>query len=491
MARTSGAATPASVAGTAVMFAIALKGLSLRLSDPDLWWHLKTGMIIASERAIPSGDPFSFTRAGHPWVVQEWGSELILNAVNSLFGLRGIVVWRGLMLVIIYALVARLILRETGQTLGGWALVALAAFAGSTSWTERPNLLSFLLFVIVLGLARAGGRAAWLIVPLSALWANLHGMVLLGLGLVVLLALAEAVKVLVRFPSADTGRASRLGMIAVASTLASFANPYGPGLHTHGLQLVRTVSPVVTEWASPDFHTAGALLFLGLLLITIASLALSADPADPTDVALATAFTALGLTAVRNLPVASIVLGLVAARHAPGAIARVFAGTRRKQLASSSSSPAPAGASLLIVAAIFGTLIVRSFPWDDPVAAVYPTTTLDAAAVPGARLFTRDTWAGFAIYQHWPHLRVDADTRVDFFGLSLINRHRRAVAGLQGWERTLDDLCITHVLVSDTDGLAGELGADPGWSLAADERLGNGRRALLYVPVRAPARCPA
>ncbi|MFA5890206.1 MAG: hypothetical protein WDA27_04515 [Actinomycetota bacterium] len=483
--------TPAGVAGAAVLLGIALKGMSLRLGDPDLWWHLKTGQIIASRHAIPPVDLFSFTRAGDPWVVQEWGSEVLMHGINAVFGLRGIVAWRGIMLVLIYALVARLILRETGRTLGGWALVALAAFAGSTSWTERPNLFSFLLFVVVLTLARARNRQLWWIVPICALWANLHGMVLLGLGLVTLLALAETGKAIVRFPGSDARWAARLGLVAGASTIASFVNPYGPGLHVHALRLVRTVSPVVTEWASPDFHDAGAALFLALLLISVASLALSPKPADPTDVALMTAFTTLGLMAVRNLPVASIVLGVVAARHVSGALTHVFAGARQKARAASEPAPTLAAASLVLVAAVFGTLIFRSFPWRDPVAPTYPVAALDTMAGPDVRLFTRDAWAGFALYRRWPDVRVDVDTRVDFFGLTVVNRHRRAIAGLRGWEWTLRDLCVTHVLIADTDGLAGEIAGDRSWTLANDERLGDGHRALLYVPARTPTHCPA
>ena len=33
-------------------------------TDPDFWWHLRTGQLIVDTGAIPKVDPFSFTAAG-------------------------------------------------------------------------------------------------------------------------------------------------------------------------------------------------------------------------------------------------------------------------------------------------------------------------------------------------------------------------------------------------------------------------------------------
>ena len=58
-----------------VMFAITvLKGVR----DPDLFWHLTTGQLIATTGQVPSTDPFSFTWFGKPWTPHEWLSELLI-----------------------------------------------------------------------------------------------------------------------------------------------------------------------------------------------------------------------------------------------------------------------------------------------------------------------------------------------------------------------------------------------------------------------------
>lgn len=466
--------------------AIAAKALSGGLADPDLWWHLKTGQLIVARHALPGGDPFSITHAGRPWVVQEWGSEVILRAINALAGLRGIVIWRAGMLLLIYALVARMIRRDAGVGIGTWALIGLTAFAGVTSWTERPNLFSFLLFVITLMLVRARSASIWWFVPLAALWANLHGMVLLGLGLVALLAVIEWVKVGLGSDGADRTWALRLGAVSAAALAASLLNPYGPGLLIHAFRLVRVVSPVVTEWASPDFHDPSNLLFLSLIVMTVAGLALSPQPADLADVALVAAFTVLGLFAVRNLPVSSIVLGTVAARALPPTLAHLRAGRARAPARAVHGSGAINLVTVLLVAGIFGALIVARFPGSDPVAGSLPLRTIRELRAPGVRLFARDGWAGLALYDRWPSVHVFIDTRVDFYGSAAVRTYRRTIGGFDGWQRTLREACVTHVLIDRADALAERISTDPDWITTGDEALEGGEHALLFAR-RAPA----
>ncbi|MFZ0760836.1 MAG: hypothetical protein WAM69_12885, partial [Candidatus Sulfotelmatobacter sp.] len=77
----------------AVLF-LGLFGMAARkATDPDLWWHLKTGQYIAEHESVPHADLFSYTRAGKPWVTHEWLTELLLYEVERTAG------WAGLILV--------------------------------------------------------------------------------------------------------------------------------------------------------------------------------------------------------------------------------------------------------------------------------------------------------------------------------------------------------------------------------------------------------
>ena len=445
--------TPAGVAAVTVLASIPAKVLSERIIDPDLWWHLKTGSIIASTRSIPKADLFSYSVPGKSWVVQEWGAEVILHWIRDAFGLYGIFVWRALMLFAIYALVARLLVRKMGPGIGTWVLFALVAYGGASNWTERPNLFSFLLFVVTLELIDRRGRGIWWFVPVAALWANLHGMVILGIGLVALVAAAESLKLPFRWPGADRRWAGRLWLVAGSGLLATLANPRGPALLAHAFGLVRTVSSLVTEWASPNFHELTGMIFLALLLITVAALALHPDRPDPTDVALALAFAFLALQAARNLAVSAIVLGYVAAKSLPGAWegARRFRPEPETPRAAAASAPLVGLVGLLVALLALGGHVAREFPRSDSPGVIvdreYPIGSLDALDEPGMRVFTLDFWAGYVIDRSWPAVRVYQDTRIDVYGAEQTRRYSRAIAGLPGWEETLDGSCTTHVLV--------------------------------------------
>src|SRR6478609_869282 len=64
-----------------------------RFSDPDMWWHLKTGEVIWNTHSIPRVDVFSFTAAGRPWEAQEWLSEWTMYGAWKLGGYMGLMVW--------------------------------------------------------------------------------------------------------------------------------------------------------------------------------------------------------------------------------------------------------------------------------------------------------------------------------------------------------------------------------------------------------------
>ncbi|MEX2555735.1 MAG: hypothetical protein WEB06_08890 [Actinomycetota bacterium] len=467
--------TPSRVVAIAVLASVPAKMLSQRLADPDLWWHIRTGRLILATDAIPHADPYSYSVPGKAWVVQEWGSEVILHALRDLFGLWGIFFWSAVMLTAVYVLVARLIHRRMGEGMGTWALFGLVAYAGGANWTERPNLFSFLLFVVLLGLLDRHDRSIWWFVPMAAVWANLHGMVILGVGTVAVVCVAEALKAATRWEGADRDWAKRLGLVALASSVATFANPRGPELIAHAFRLVRDVSQLVTEWASPDFHEITTILWMVLLLITVAALAMHPTRPDPTDLALALSFTVLGLQAARNLAVSAIVLGMVAARYLPGALDAMR--PERPPRPASQASPLVGAVALVVTLGALVMVVAADFPRSDRPqdivdAEEYPFDSLEALNRPGVRVFAYDFWAGYLIDTAWPDVRVYHDTRVDMYGREQTLRYARTIAGLPGWEESLEQSCTTHVLIRPTsDPLSELLRRSDDWRVEREEEM--------------------
>src|SRR4051812_27708952 len=58
-----------------------------RLADSDPWWQIRTGHLIWDAGRLPTTDPFSWTAAGRPWVLNSWAYDVLLAGVHHLGGL--------------------------------------------------------------------------------------------------------------------------------------------------------------------------------------------------------------------------------------------------------------------------------------------------------------------------------------------------------------------------------------------------------------------
>ena len=61
------------------------------LNDGDTFWHIKAGEWIIGQGAVPHTDPFSYTKAGAPWVAHEWLAEVALALAFRAGGWGGVV----------------------------------------------------------------------------------------------------------------------------------------------------------------------------------------------------------------------------------------------------------------------------------------------------------------------------------------------------------------------------------------------------------------
>ena len=184
---------------------------------------------------------------------------------------------RSCLLDVLLVLLALAFATATARTSGAssrstFLIGLLAVIAGPWGWTIRAQSAALPLFAGALWLlvdaSRRGVRLRTLLVlPLLVLWANLHGSVVLGAGLTVLLGLVELV------------RSRRLAWIPTAlvvlAPLCVLASPYGTKLvDYYNLMLVDApFAPILREWqwSSPSATTA---LFWLLAIVAVGLLAL-------------------------------------------------------------------------------------------------------------------------------------------------------------------------------------------------------------------------
>src|SRR5438067_5868726 len=223
-----------------------------RPTDPDWWWHLRTGRLIWEQRAVPAADPYSFTNAGRPWVVHEWLFEALTYLGYRALGFAGLTAVMGLIVVATYSL-HYLLLRAlgVGRVLAG-VLTLWTHLLAHPGIGMRAHLFSYLFLAVELWclyLYRSGHRrAVWLFPPLMLLWVNLHGAWIMGLGTLALFILGEWLNA--RSRREATSLRPAFAALAAAVTVVAI-NPQGVRLYLFPLEFVGAGSVTmkyVQEW---------------------------------------------------------------------------------------------------------------------------------------------------------------------------------------------------------------------------------------------------
>jgi len=248
-------------------------------ADPDLWGRLSVGAVLFRAGSLPIVDDFSYTASATRWIDHEWGSGVVFYAVLAAAGEPGLLILK-------YAAAAAALWlvfaahRGVGAPPGLSAVVLLLLVPGLLSGyvsTLRAQVFSFAFFLLGLlvlervRLSRWRPAALLALVPLCALWGNLHGGFVMGVLAIGLYGVAEAALARPR------AAALHLGLALACLGTVGLANPYGRdylAFLVHAWTLDRTG---VMEWlpllSGP--WSAGQLYLSGLTLLAavLASLA--------------------------------------------------------------------------------------------------------------------------------------------------------------------------------------------------------------------------
>jgi hypothetical protein len=253
------------------------------MRDPDIWWHLRNAQVLLTTHHFIRSDTYSFTTFGQPWINPEWLAEIPYYLAYRAFSERGIFLVMLLAVDLIIAGVLVLCYRRSGQISASWLATWIAVLLAAINIGPRTILfgwLCFLLELLLLEAFRRGRDRLWLLVPLYAVWINLHGTWLIG-GVFFLLylasGLAEGSWGSIEAVRWTPQQLRKLIAVGVASIAALFLNPYGWRLVVYPFDLIfqqRLNVAVVDEWSSVDFQSfQGTLVFVlvaGILLFTLA-----------------------------------------------------------------------------------------------------------------------------------------------------------------------------------------------------------------------------
>ncbi len=441
------------------LFAMAARNVT----DPDIWWHLKTGEFIATHKSVPHADPFSYTRAGEPWVAHEWLTDLFLYQVQHTAGFGAlIVIFAGILTASFYLLYLRC---GPAPYVAGIATL-FAAWATKPIWGVRPQVLSFLLtslWLLILERSDRNPKLLWWTAPLTLLWVNLHAGFALGLGLS---ALFLAAALLERFlgHSAPNPPWRMTASILVLDVLLVPLNPNGTRLFSYPIETLRstTMQNYIVEWASPNFHRSEYWPFLLIVLATFATLSVSRIRVRPRDLLVLLVSLYAGLVSIRLMPF----FILIAVPIISGRLC-----VWPKTTANSRRLPPAFGAylnvAILVAMAVFASAHVASVIQRQPQAEAdqFPLRAVSFLQThpPAGPIFNDYDWGGYLIWKLSPRIPVFIDGRADVYGAQLFHDFADAYQLKGPWQQILQRWHVETIIVPPDSALATGLHNIPAW----------------------------
>ncbi len=438
--------------------------------DADYWWHLTTGRLILQTGSVPSTDPYSFAYDG-PWVAHEWLGEVVIAALVDSIGypLTGLVF--GLLVAAALMIPAWSLARGgiAGRAILPW--VAVGSYTLASYATVRPQVASWLLLsvliVLLMRLRTDNRRLLWFIPALFLLWANLHGLWVVGIAV---LAVYVAFTVVGRTPMAGSS-AMVLGVMGLSIGATALTPSFVDGM-LYPLRYLRQDdwgTAFIAEWQPADFTDPRSA---GLAVLILGTLLLGRRGVPGWLVVVAVAGLLSPLIAVRNAPLAVILsmptlaMGLQA-WLGPGGTRSPVAARRRRLVELAAASAIVVGMVVVLPPAVSGD--ARS---------AFPTAAFDVLEErdPDARALVDYDWGGYAIARlHANGGQVFIDGRSDMYPREIFEDYLEIRAGTDRWQALAERYEIDAILLPPTAELVAA--ERPGWCSAhADEQ------AVLLLP---------
>ena len=436
-----------------------LTALAFPPGDGDLVWQRALGEHILREGQIPRAlGNETFTAAGAPWTPQEWlfGIGVAFSREHGVWPLFAAV--SALAALVATALTARRTVMRGGSALSTAVVTALAAVCLFESFGVRAQVFAWPFLAATLLLLEIEGPLAFLILPLAAVWSNLHASAMLAPVFVSLAAFGAFLD-----DGAPSPRVRRLGAIAAGSAVAICLNPFGIELPLYALSLFHSpIKEWIVEWGVTTI--ADPAFCLAAFPMILAAAAADAGKRMPWRDRLALgAGVFLLFTAARNIAI----FGIIAAPFAAAGFDRLLALLPRQnepQLSPRAVKIADrvVPAFSFVVAAIVGVSL-----WNDRDARLddhLPTAPLAALGkLPGEHhLFCLD-FAWCSLGEQTPNTRIFLDGRADPFPADVWRDYTAIELAAPNFRERIDARGVDAIVTTRGAALDAALHALPEW----------------------------
>lgn len=490
-------------------FALVLGGLFWLRSNPqvspvwhtDVWGHLSYGRWILAHRFLPTTEPLMPLAQGMPFVDSEWLSQLLgLWMFQGLrFGVTGLEFLYAAAITVSAAAIMIAVHRVGGRA---WAtLISLIIFAlvgHQHLQIVRPQMAGMVCFCLLFA-AIADGRwrsAYWWSTPLLfALWANLHGSFVVGIGLLAATCIGRAVDIGWRTRNwriaLRDGEFQRWLLLTQLAAAAALINPYGLGLYLEVLTFGSNPNlEDLIEWDPLTIRMRQGQAAAAVFVIALVVYRLTPRRVRAREVII---FGGLGLAAMWHSRML-LWWAIVAAYYVPlqlAAVARRFGAARPEPSPRSGQwTVVTLGlAGLCFTLTPFGlTLLFGPPPTPEAQVEEFRNSVSELTPVravqylrqnpPAGQIFNTFEWGDFLLWAGPPGIQVFVNSHAHLVPEEVWDDYMRVAVAGADWRSTFDRYGVNTVILDHyaRDPLISEIRMTPGWRVVYEDNV-----AVVFV----------
>ena len=462
----------AALAVQALLAGLYIAGVSRPVVHFDLFHQMALMREALALGYVPTVEQFAYTARVEPAIQHEWGAGLIALLVLNRFGGAGTLAFH-------YALVALMgagvfLLARASRARAPLMWAALAAVSYLLTYSAIPvvaqsySMFFTIALLLFLKQDREGGQRwilAWL--PLSVVWGNVHGGVVVGIGIVLAHALEQVLR---QRPW------KHLAGVAAAMAALLAVSPYGWKIYPFLAHALTAERPIIGEW-SPQWMLVLDRYRAGVFLASLAVFAYTVWRRGWRSVEGALIVLLLGLASVRAMKMLPF-YALAWLVYVPAVFGRTPMG---REIASGMLRNLRwYGAGCLLLLGLAGVATVRQHPFtlaipNEPRAELlnisYPVGAVEYLKQQGFKgnIMTPYEQGAYVLWKLHPNVKVGMDSRYETaYDMGWVHRAHFAYLDQPpgAWRGVLATYPTDAVLVSRMQPLSERLAEDKGWSLA-------------------------
>ncbi|HBG46461.1 MAG TPA: hypothetical protein DDW94_05660 [Deltaproteobacteria bacterium] len=446
---------------TASLFLFVVFLSMFKVSDYDVWFHLKTGEQVLKTLSIPGYDTFSHTAPGHPWIAQEWLFGVLIYLFYWAGGYAALTIYKVLFTFLTSAVIyAHLLKRKVDVYIAFHAVLLVAIFM---SWRllERPEMIFYLfisIYILLLEDFRLGTRkrALWALPAIMLFWVNIQYTALIGLvatGAYLADTLFGAV-----FESDQARRAQRLKdfrfllliFAFVAATLLLNPNTYQS--YTFPFTITKEIKMFAINEFNPPNWGAHSLFFISFGA-SAAIILLNAKRASAAHLLIFAALSYAAFKHMRNITLWAVATVPFMAIYLNALKERAALSRAGQSLGGVLKAPLLLWLSLAVILSVsyykIGFLM-KSGWWGAGVSdRLFPVKAIRFMEENGIKgnMYNTYSLGGYMIWSAWPESRVFIDGRADLYGEVRIKK----ILTEERFEDFLDAFAFDFAVVAYSD----------------------------------------